>query len=238
MMKIFDILFYGLLGLGVFWVKCAPGSFGRSEASIFRTDRVPVSSVPVSEPIVVTKDGRPDWFWAVVGEIKRREGVRLNPYRDSKIVRGQQKPGSMAIGYGRQISHAEAFRIKSRGGISLADAQRMLYEDIAKIRSALSRERIEMEHNQELAVVCLAYNCGLGNLKKKSLWKMIRRGDCGEAVTREWMRTCATIPSHRKSREFESAMYSAHCSGRTEEVFKMAKLGHSKALLAIKRQGL
>ncbi len=109
---------------------------------------------------------------AAIDLIKEFEGFRANAYRDSV--------GVWTIGYGH-TSRAGEPKVKPGMRITRAEGERILKKDVAMfaadVERALGNDADKLNDNQFGAIVSFAYNVGIGNLKKSSVLKAIRRGD-------------------------------------------------------------
>ena len=109
---------------------------------------------------------------ATIDLIKEFEGFRANAYRDAV--------GVWTIGYGH-TSRAGDPKVKPGMRITRAEGERILKKDVAKFAADVERvlgdDADKLNDNQFGAIVSFAYNVGIGNLKRSSVLKAIRRGD-------------------------------------------------------------
>lgn len=125
----------------------------------------------------------------VAEQIRRDEGLRLDPYPDfvgnvdRDTIRALWKAfleagGTVAIGYGRNLSLRR---------LSFAEARMLLDNDLASVEAEL-RERLPWIANigeaRCAALINLSYNMGVENLIKKNpkMLAAARRGDWAEAA--------------------------------------------------------
>ena len=128
-------------------------------------------------------------------QLKRDEGLRLKPYKDTV--------GKLTVGYGRNLDDV---------GIRESEADFMLANDIQKVEREVTQRlpwTVGLDEARRAAILNLAFNMGLGNDKrgllsfKNTLAAMQRRdwpavgavlraskwygqvGDRGERVTRQ-----------------------------------------------------
>jgi len=95
--------------------------------------------------------------------IKEFEGLHLTPYLcPSKI---------WTIGYGHTRTVCEGQKITPE------EAERLLTEDLSLFERAVSRlVTVPLSNNQFSALVCFAYNVGVGNFESSTLLKLLNRG--------------------------------------------------------------
>ena len=95
--------------------------------------------------------------------IKEFEGLRLTPYLcPSKI---------WTIGYGHTRTVEAGLRITP------AQADMLLDEDLRLFERAVTRlTRVPLNDNQFAALVCFAFNVGVGNLESSTLLRLLNRG--------------------------------------------------------------
>ena len=109
---------------------------------------------------------------AAIDLIKEFEGFRANAYRDAV--------GVWTIGYGH-TSRAGDPKVKPGMRITRAEGEHILKKDVAKFAAGVERvlgdDADKLNDNQFGAIVSFAYNVGIGNLKRSSVLKAIRRGD-------------------------------------------------------------
>jgi len=101
--------------------------------------------------------------------IKLFEGLRLEAYQDSV--------GIWTIGYGHTAG------VKQGQIITSQEAENLLMKDIASTESGV-RKLVpgSCTDNQFSALVCFAFNVGVGNLSKSTLLKKFKAGDIAGAA--------------------------------------------------------
>lgn len=106
--------------------------------------------------------------------IKEYEGLCLTPY---------QCPGRVwTIGYGHTRT------VRAGMVITPGEAERLLQEDLNGFERAVERlVRVPLNDNQFSALVCFAFNVGVGNLEGSTLLKLLNRG-WYEQVPAQFMR--------------------------------------------------
>lgn len=96
--------------------------------------------------------------------IKRHEGLRLKLYKCSQ--------GKLTIGYGRNLQDC---------GISKAEAEFMLQNDIEKVLSDLNKSipwYINLSENRQEVLIDMCFNLGIVEfLKFKNTLALIQKGD-------------------------------------------------------------
>ena len=100
------------------------------------------------------------------------EGCRLTAYRDAA--------GVPTIGYG----HTKGVRMGDH--ISAYWARELLKQDIAYFERAVMELNVAKTEGQLDALTSLAFNIGIGRLKRSTLLKTIRNGGSKAAITREF----------------------------------------------------
>lgn len=110
--------------------------------------------------------------------IKKHEGLRLYAYKC---------PGGVwTVGYG----HTDG--VKEGDYLSVDEAQHVLEQDVAKVRKALrtlaAESGVELQRNQEEALVSFAFNVGIGALKRSTLWRRVTERADAAAVAAEFGR--------------------------------------------------
>lgn len=95
--------------------------------------------------------------------IKAFEGLQLRPYRC---------PGGIwTIGYGHTRTVAANMQITP------AQAEVLLREDLQIVERAISRlVQVKLSENQFSALVCFAFNVGIGNFERSTLLRLLNRG--------------------------------------------------------------
>lgn len=105
--------------------------------------------------------------------IKSFEGLKLTAYLD--IV------GVPTIGYGTTSGVSKA-DVDSKRTITEAEAESLLMKDVAKFEAGVERlVTSQINENQFSALVCFAYNVGLGSLEKSTLLRLLNAGDISAA---------------------------------------------------------
>lgn len=103
--------------------------------------------------------------------IQSFEGLKLEPYNDGA--------GYMTIGFGHRIKSDEHF-----GRISMSEAYALLKHDILFTEDGVRKlVNIRLTDNQFSSLVSFAFNCGLSNLKKSTLLKLVNAGVVGSRIT-------------------------------------------------------
>lgn len=102
--------------------------------------------------------------------LKSFEGCKLKAYKD--IV------GVWTIGYG----HTGA-DVKPGMTITQVQAEELLDKDLEKFEDGVDvLLQVNVNENQFAALVCFAYNCGLGNLKQSTLLRCINKHNSEQAA--------------------------------------------------------
>jgi len=102
------------------------------------------------------------------------EGCRLVAYRDAA--------GVPTIGYG----HTKGVRMGDR--ISEYWAKELLKQDIAYFESEVRKLGVVRTEGQLDALVSLAFNIGIGRLKRSTLLRVIREGGSRNQIRKEFKR--------------------------------------------------
>lgn len=102
------------------------------------------------------------------------EGLRLTAYRDAA--------GVLTIGYG----HTKGVRKGDR--ISEESARRLLRQDVAEVERQVKALHVARTEGQLDALVSLAFNIGIGRLKRSTLLRVIREGGTKLQIQREFKR--------------------------------------------------
>ncbi len=102
------------------------------------------------------------------------EGCRLTAYRDAA--------GVPTIGYG----HTKGVRMGDH--ISAYWARELLKQDIAYFERAVMELNVAKTEGQLDALTSLAFNIGIGRLKRSTLLKTIRNGGSKRQITQEFKR--------------------------------------------------
>lgn len=104
--------------------------------------------------------------------IKHFEGCRLQAYQD--VI------GVWTIGYGHVGIEA-----KPGAEITQEKADSILSQDLIKFEDGVSDlAEVDLNENQFSALVCFAFNIGLGNLAKSGLMSQVNKGNFDNAETR------------------------------------------------------
>ena len=111
---------------------------------------------------------------AGVDLIKSFEGLKLEAYQDSK--------GVWTIGWGH-TGPVNGEKIAAGLTITKQDAEELIYNDIAQFEDGVNKLTCELDITQGMfdALVCFAYNVGLGNLAKSTLLKLLKQNKVLEA---------------------------------------------------------
>jgi lysozyme len=134
--------------------------------------------------------------------LKQSEGVRLHAYPD---------PGSggdpWTIGYGHTGPD-----VKKGLVINQSQADNLLVKDLEKFcAGVVACTNRPLNDNQFSALVCFAYNVGLGNLRSSTLLKCINAGNLADAAKEfsKWTKASGKIlPGLVIRREKESELFS------------------------------
>jgi lysozyme len=131
--------------------------------------------------------------------IKEFEGCRLNAYRD--IV------GVLTIGYGHTGQDVWTNQV-----ITEAKAEALLIKDLEKFENGVQDllQVSAITNNQFSALVCFAYNLGLGNLEKSTLLKLVNERKFQEAAEQflVWDRAGGeVVPGLLRRRQAERALF-------------------------------
>lgn len=96
--------------------------------------------------------------------IKQWEGLRLEAYLCDADV--------WTIGYGHTSTATEGMKI------SLSEAERLLYKDLALFEAAVSRAvKVELSDNQFAALVSWTYNVGVSAMQDSTLIRKLNQGN-------------------------------------------------------------
>jgi len=104
--------------------------------------------------------------------IRRFEGLRLKAYRDAV--------GVWTIGYGH-TSRAGPPKVRPGMRITMAEAEEILRRDVERfaqsVAAALGKDVMQrLNENQFGALVSFAYNVGIGNFRRSSVFRAVRDG--------------------------------------------------------------
>lgn len=135
-----------------------------------------------------------------VNLVKRSEGCELEAYPD---------PGTGAapwtIGYGRTTDvHPGDTCTQAEADSWLLDELRGFGEDVEKL------VKVPLTQNQFDALVCFAYNVGLGNLKSSTLLKLLNAGDYSGACAQfgRWNKAAGKVlPGLTTRRKAEAELF-------------------------------
>ncbi len=89
---------------------------------------------------------------SIINQLKRHEGFRSKPYLDTV--------GKLTIGFGRNLDDV---------GISMYEAERLLKNDVTKVRERLIKELpifLELSPVRQAVLENMAFNMGLDGLKR------------------------------------------------------------------------
>lgn len=146
-------------------------------------------------------------FKYVILETKRREAMG----RRGKELTSYMDGDSPAIGYGNRIKYLspEWQRTVEEQGYKVTEdqARQMMYETFEALEKTVKQELPNLNRHERWAVQSLAFNWGIGNLKKSDLWKFLKDADKSSVARGVWMRCHAGTPNHKTSRKFEWALY-------------------------------
>ena len=107
-------------------------------------------------------------------QLMMMEGLRLTAYRDAA--------GVPTIGYG----HTKGVRMGDR--ISEDWARKLLRQDVAEVERQVKAMRVASSEGQLDALVSLAFNVGIGRLRRSTLLRLIREGGTKLQIQREFKR--------------------------------------------------
>jgi GH24 family phage-related lysozyme (muramidase) len=113
---------------------------------------------------------------AIAADIaKPFEGLRLDPYHDPV--------GYPTIGYGHLLSRKPWANLGQWKSISEDEAEHLLQQDMSRAQLAVSQLiDVELNENQEAALIDFTFNCGGGNLQASNLRRVINRGEPSSPV--------------------------------------------------------
>jgi len=127
---------------------------------------------------------------ALISDLKQEEGLKLVAYQDHL--------GFWTIGYGRLIDERKG------GGISEAEAEYLLRNDVAKVTSELAARCegwTDMPDNIRRATANMAFQLGItGLLGFKKMWAALRAKDWDEAAEHALDSTWARQTPNRAKR--------------------------------------
>jgi GH24 family phage-related lysozyme (muramidase) len=146
-------------------------------------------------------------FKYVILETKRREAMG----RPGKELTSYMDGDSPAIGYGNRIKYLSPEwqrTVEEQGYMVTEDqARQMMYQTFEQLEKTVKQELPHLQRHELWAVQSLAFNWGMGNVKRSALWKHLKAGDKTGETRRAWMRCHAGTDNHRTSRKFEWALY-------------------------------
>lgn len=95
--------------------------------------------------------------------IKEYEGLHLKPYRCPA--------GIWTVGYGHTRGVMDGMTITAQ------EAEELLQDDLRMIERAVCRlVRVKLSDNQFSALVCFAFNVGVGSFERSTLLRLLNRG--------------------------------------------------------------
>jgi len=107
--------------------------------------------------------------------IKRFEGLRLKPYKDSG--------GKWTIGYGHLIKIPSENYLLNKNGITNAKAENLLRQDVKIAENSVKiNTKIPLNKNQLNALVSLVFNIGIGNFSRSTMLKLINQNKITQAA--------------------------------------------------------
>lgn len=115
--------------------------------------------------------------------IKQFEGCSLKAYKDP----GSKNGLPITIGYGSTY-YADGKVIKLTDTITQQKAVELLVLDVDKKAAIVSQLLVGWNQNQFDAIVCFAYNVGIGNLQKSTLLKLAKQNVNDPAIKDEFMK--------------------------------------------------
>lgn len=118
---------------------------------------------------------------ALAALLTAEEGVRLTVYDDATgkpLLPGMKVVGHPTIGIGRALD---------RKGLTAAEAQHLLANDIAEVRAQVAKElpwSAALSENRRMVLEAMAFQMGIaGLLKFKNTLAMVQRGDYAAAAS-------------------------------------------------------
>lgn len=109
--------------------------------------------------------------------IKQFEGLRLTAYKAAASEKYH------TIGYGHYGSDVSKGMV-----ITESEAKGLLKKDLASTETAINGLDVCKSQDEYLALVDFTFNCGIGNLRKSTLLKYIRRNSTDLLIAREFMK--------------------------------------------------
>jgi lysozyme len=109
--------------------------------------------------------------------IKQFEGYRENAYQDSV--------GVWTLGFGSTMWN-DGRRVQPGDSISVENAEKLLMWEI--VNKSTPIENLNVNQNQFDALVCFAYNLGIGALLKSTLLKKVKLNPNDPTISDEFMR--------------------------------------------------
>ena len=115
-------------------------------------------------------------------EIKKSEGLELKAYK-----KGTDK---VTIGYGN-TTYKDGSPIKLGDKITLQEAEDLLLWKVENefLPPMMKLIKVPINENQKSALLSLAYNCGIGNLKKSQVLKKININPSDSTIKDTWLVT-------------------------------------------------
>jgi RHS repeat-associated protein len=126
----------------------------------------------------------------------RNEGVRTEPYNDSK--------GYATIGVGHLIAKRAVNEQdkKDWAGFTKEKAMDLLKKDITKVENAVrDNVNVKLTQNQYDAIVSFAFNVGIGGFKKSEFLSELNKGNYNGDLMLNFSKPSAIVP--RRKREVE-----------------------------------
>jgi lysozyme len=121
-------------------------------------------------------------------KLKGFESCRLKAYRDSA--------GVCTIGYGHTGPN-----VRMGGTISQDEADALLTTDLQRFEAAVEHSvKVPLTDYQFGALVCFAYNVGVGAFQSSTLLKKLNAGDYAAVPTELMKWTKAAVPGHKGAR--------------------------------------
>lgn len=111
--------------------------------------------------------------------IKRYEGIVTKVFDgEVRAVPYLDPVGEPTIGFGRLLTWSEYRHYKTTNGISMAEAEAFIIEDVSKFsRGVIKLIKVPLQDYQLDALVSFSYNVGLGNFKSSTLLKKLNNKD-------------------------------------------------------------
>lgn len=130
--------------------------------------------------------------------LKEFEGCRLRAYRD--VV------GILTIGFGHTGKD-----VKPGMEITREQAEELLRKDLERFEAGVDAcVEVEISESQFAALVCFAYNVGLGNFRSSTLLKLVNEEDF-DGAAEQFQRWCraggVVVPGLLRRRAAEKALF-------------------------------